>query len=155
MAEHDDTPSPARTGPRTGGRSTRFRPGQSGNPHGRPQGSRNKASIALEELMAGEGAAITKRVCAAALKGDMQAARIILDRICPRRERTITIALPPIKTAGDAVQALGVVIAATASGEVTPSEASDISSLIGVFIKTLEVTEFEARLAALETRLSQ
>ena len=32
-----------------------FKPGKSGNPSGRPHGSRNKATLALEALLDGEG----------------------------------------------------------------------------------------------------
>ena len=32
-----------------------FKPGQSGNPSGRPHGSRNKATLALEALLEGGG----------------------------------------------------------------------------------------------------
>ena len=33
-----------------------FKPGKSGNPNGRPNGNRNKATLALEELLDGERA---------------------------------------------------------------------------------------------------
>ena len=48
--------SPAKTGAKQEGR---FQPDQSGNPPGRPRGSRNGATIALEAL-GGEGEAITR-----------------------------------------------------------------------------------------------
>jgi hypothetical protein len=32
-----------------------FKPGKPGNPNGRPNGSRNKATLALEELLDGRG----------------------------------------------------------------------------------------------------
>jgi ABC-type uncharacterized transport system substrate-binding protein len=37
---------------------TRFQPGQSGNPGGRPKGSRNKATLALECLLDGQAEAL-------------------------------------------------------------------------------------------------
>ena len=40
--------SPAKTNNKQGGR---FQPGQSGNPNGRPHGSRNKATLALEAIL--------------------------------------------------------------------------------------------------------
>ena len=40
--------------------STRWAPGQSGNPRGRPSGSRNRASLLLEHLIEGEGEALVK-----------------------------------------------------------------------------------------------
>ena len=38
-----------------------FQPGQSGNPDGRPNGSRNKATLAIEELLDGEGEGLTRK----------------------------------------------------------------------------------------------
>ena len=42
--------SPAKTDAKQG---SQFTPGQSGNPSGRPHGSRNKATLALEALLEG------------------------------------------------------------------------------------------------------
>jgi hypothetical protein len=64
--------SPAKTKKKQG-----FKPGQSGNPSGRPHGSRNKATLALEALLDGEGEAITRK----ALEGDTAALRLCLERI--------------------------------------------------------------------------
>ena len=41
------------------------------------------------------------------------------------------------------------VMAAVASGEVTPREAAEIARLVEIFVRTLEVHEFERRLLAL------
>ena len=57
-------------------------PGVSGNPNGRPKGSRNKKTLAVLEFER-EGSAIAHRVVEAALAGDMQAANIALQRISP------------------------------------------------------------------------
>jgi hypothetical protein len=89
------SPSPANTAPQQRGR---FRPGQSGNPSGRRQGSRNKATIALETLMEGGAEAIVQAIVDAAAKGDMTAARLVLDRIVPvRKGRAIHLTLPAIE----------------------------------------------------------
>jgi hypothetical protein len=53
-----------------------FRPGQSGNPDGRPKGSRNKATLAMEALLDGEAEAITRKAIEKALEGDMTAIRL-------------------------------------------------------------------------------
>ena len=39
--------------------------------------------------------------------------------------------------------------------EITPGEAGELTRLVDVFTRTLEATEFEARLTALEQRASQ
>src|SRR6267378_2403412 len=45
----------------TGKRGKPFAPGQSGNPAGRPVGSRNKATLAIDALLDGEGEALTRK----------------------------------------------------------------------------------------------
>ena len=57
-------------------------PGQSGNPKGRPVGSRNKQNVVAEEF-AKDGSKVARIVMDAALAGDMQAASLVLQRMCP------------------------------------------------------------------------
>jgi len=75
----------------------RFQPGQSGNPKGKPKGLRSRITQLAEKLMEDDAEAVVKAVVSAAKGGDMAAARIILDRICPaRKSRSVEIDLPPI-----------------------------------------------------------
>ena len=54
-----------------------------------------------------------------------------MDRLVPpRRERRLSIALPPINTPADAAAAGAAIIAATAAGELTLSEAADRSRMV-------------------------
>ena len=83
-----------------------FKPGQSGNPAGRPKGARHRTTVAIEALLDGEGEAITRKAIEAAKAGDMVAIRLVLDRICPpRKTRPIHIELPPIHDAGGVPEA--------------------------------------------------
>jgi hypothetical protein len=69
-----------------------FSKGQSGNPPGRPAGSRNKATLAMYDLMDGESDAITRKLIEVALQGNSQALRLCLERAYPpRKERLIAI----------------------------------------------------------------
>src|SRR5262245_23559476 len=87
-----------------------FRPGQSGNPNGRPRGSRNTTTIALESLLDGQAKALTQKAVDLALSGDLIALRICLDRILPvRKNRPIEFELPPMKTIADAPRAIGAI----------------------------------------------
>ena len=71
-----------------------FKPGQSGNPAGRPGGTRNKATLAALQLLEGEASALTRKAIDAALGGDMVALRMCLDRIvAPTKDRPIRIFL--------------------------------------------------------------
>ena len=131
----------------------RFKPGQSGNPHGRPAGSRNKASLLLAELIDNEGEGIVRAMVRAANNGDVSAGRALLDRLVPpRKERSIRFALPPLETASDAPKAIGTIVSAVASGDLTTSEANDLAGLVDKFVRSVEANILEARIAALEKR---
>ena len=78
-------------------KDTRYKPGQSGNPAGRPKGARNKATVAAEALLEGEAETITRKCIDLALEGDHTALRLCLSRILPvARERNIQLDLPPL-----------------------------------------------------------
>jgi Family of unknown function (DUF5681) len=131
----------------------RFRKGQSGNPSGRPRGARNKATLAVEALLDGEAKSLTRKAIERALEGDTTALRLCLDRLLPpRKDRPVPFAMPAIEAAADAAKATGAIMAAVASGELAPAEASEIARLVEVYGKTLELSEFEARLRALEEK---
>jgi hypothetical protein len=128
-----------------------FKPGVSGNPSGRPRGSRNKTTVMLEKLLADDAEAVARSVIAAARAGDMSAARIVLDRLCPvRRDQPIEIDLPSITGASDALAAMGVVLDAVAEGSLTPSEGEAVTSLLGSYLSAIEINDLEARISRLE-----
>ena len=61
----------------------------------------------------------------------MVAARIILDRLIPpRKGRPVPLGLPAVTTAGDLLAAQRVVIEGLAAGDLTPEEASAVSSVL-------------------------
>jgi len=128
-----------------------FRKGQSGNPAGRRFGSRNKATLAAQKLLAGEAEALTRKAVEAALAGDSMAMRLCLQRILPR-DRAVRFALPRIDSAADIALAMGAVSAALAGGLITPSEAQAIARVFTTFVQTIETSDFDQRLQVLEAR---
>jgi len=130
-----------------------FQPGQSGNPAGRPKGSRNAVTVLAEKLMEDEAETVVRAILDAARAGDMGACRIILDRLAPaRKDRPVALDLPPITTSADTAQAMAAVIRAMADGEISPSEAGAVASVLEGHRRALELTEIERRLEALEQR---
>jgi hypothetical protein len=128
-----------------------FRPGQSGNPHGRPQGARNAATVAAEALLDGEAKALTRKAIEKALEGDVPALRFCLERVLPpRRDRPVKFDLPQIDTAADALQASSAILAGCAAGHLSPGEAAEIMNLVSTHVRVLEVADIETRLTALE-----
>jgi hypothetical protein len=90
-----------------------FQKGQSGNPAGRPNGSRNATTIALETLLDGQATALTQKAIDVALTGDIPALRLCLDRILPpRKDSPVAFDLPEMRTLNDAVPAMGALVKA-------------------------------------------
>src|SRR6516165_11199216 len=105
-----------------------FRPGQSGNPAGRPKGARNRSTIAAESLLEGEAEALTRKAVELALAGDTTALRLCIERLVPpRKDRLIEFAVPTITSAHDAAKAISAVLAAVAEGRITPAEAAAVA----------------------------
>jgi Family of unknown function (DUF5681) len=133
-----------------------FPKGTTGNPRGRPKGTRHKATLAAEVLLDGEAEALTRRCVELALGGDMTAMRLCMDRLLPpRRERPVSFRLPPIQTADDAVTAAAALVNAVASGMLTPGEAADLAKLVQAYTDALEASEVERRLAELEAQAAE
>ena len=133
------------------GRGRPFQPGQSGNPSGRPPGSRSAVALAVEELLEGQAETLTERAIKMALEGDARAMRLCLDRVVPlRRGKPVRFALQPIKVPADVVAALGDILTAVAAGDLTPDEGHTIAGIVETKRRSIEILELEARLAALE-----
>ena len=122
---------------------------------GRPKGARNKKTLAVESLLEGQAEALTQTAIYKALDGDSTALKLCMDRIAPvPKDITVQFSLPSMVTASDASQAAGSVLSAVSSGELTPIEAARVMGLIDSFRRTLELTDIENRLKALEHDLA-
>ena len=122
----------------------------SGN-SGRPRGSRNKATLAIESLLQGQAKALTQTAIRWALEGDSVALRLCMDRIAPPpKDAAVTFSMPTMSNALDAAEAARSVLRAVSAGKITPIEATRVMGLIDSFRRTLVFTEIEERLRALE-----
>jgi len=118
---------------------------------GRPRGSRNKATLAIESLLEGQAEALAQAAITKALQGDSVALRLCMDRIAPPpKDAAVTFSMPTMSNALDAAEAAGNVLRAVSEGELTPLEATRVMGLIDSYRRTLELTEIEQRLQALE-----
>jgi len=144
---------PRKNGPKTVAERSPDGRFTSGN-RGRPAGSRNRTTRAVEALLDGEAEELTRKLVALALKGDVTALRLCLDRIAPaRRGRPVYLALPRITDAATILQAHAVVLAELAKGKLTPDEGEAVARLLQSYIKAVESVELDARIAALEHRV--
>ena len=142
--------SPNTNGKKTEGRGAggKFAPGNKASP-GRPPG--RGAVAEMREALAADLGGIINTVRARALAGDMQAARIILDRLVPSLrpvEMPAVLTLPAGATLAGQAQA---VVNAAAAGELAPSQAAQIVTALGGVAKIIEATELLKRIEALES----
>lgn len=124
-----------------------WKPGQSGNPAGKPSGSGE-----LQKLRAAIGEhvpEIINQLVAAARGGDIQAARLILERVLPpvkAIEQPQTIDLPE----GTLTEQGRAVLRSVAAGELAPGQGAQLLAAIGALGKVAELDELAARITALE-----
>jgi hypothetical protein len=156
----DKQPPPAggldadNTPPRQRGRP--WPKGTSGNPTGPRTGSRNKATLALDALAAGEASDVLRAMVDRAKAGDVSAATLILSRVWPARKgRPVELVFPPLHRAADLVAALAAVAEAMARGELSPDEAHLVADVLEVQRRSIETADLEQRLVVLETAQRQ
>lgn len=130
-------------------RPGRWKPGQSGNPAGKPKGAGEVAK--LRAAIADKVPAILESLIARALEGDTQAARLLLERtIAPLKavEPPQPLALPD----GTLTEQGRAVLASVADGELAPGQGAALVAAIGALARVVEIDELQARIEALEQR---
>ena len=130
----------------------RWKPGQSGNPKGRPAGETETQK--LRAAMGKHVPEIIAQLVTAARAGDMQAARLILERVLPPMraiEQPQPIALPN----GTLTDQGRAVLAAVAAGDLAPGQGAQLLAAIGTLGKVAELDELATRIAALEAKNAQ
>lgn len=126
-----------------------WKPGESGNPAGRPRGTGQIAK--LRAAIAVHVPAIVEKLTAAALAGDVGAARLLLERAIPpikATEETAALALPD----GTLTEQGRAVVASIAAGELAPTQGAALLSSLGTLAKLTETDELTRRIEALEGR---
>lgn len=128
-----------------------FKEGQSGNPDGRPRGSRNKTTLAMEALLDGQHEALTRKAIDLAKGGDLSALRLCLERLLPpRKDRPVAFEFPAIQSIEDAPKAMAAIAVAVAQCDLTPSEAAELSKVVEGYTRAVETADLAARLSRLE-----
>ncbi len=130
-----------------------WKQGQSGNPKGRPKGTRNRVTLVALAAMEEGGEAIARRMVELAKGGDIAAARLVLERLVPpAKERPVSLDMPDTSTAEGISAAQQAILRAVAVGDLLPGEAATLAGVVEARRKSLETLVLEQRIAALEER---
>ena len=125
----------------------KFQAGQSGNPLGKPVGSKDKRT-ALRELLNPHAPALVEKAVQKALEGDTSALKLCLDRcIAPLRSTTGSVA---IESGGSLPERGQKTLDAIYTGEIDALTGSALLGALADQAKLVEMTEFEERLRKLE-----
>ncbi len=126
---------------------SKFKPGESGNPRGRPKGTGNAAK--LRALLQPHAKDLVKRAVELALEGDVTALRLCLERL-----------VPPVRATDEPVELRGLkgtlteqgeaVVQAMAASQVTPEQAAKLLQALAAQAKIEEADKLERRICELE-----
>ncbi len=116
---------------------SKFIPGQSGNPSGRPKGALNKTTLACRALLEGEAEVLTRKAIILAKEGNPVALRLCLQRLLPplRKDRTINFTLPKMEGPEDLFKGIAAILEAVAQGEITPGEGQTLTTILETSLK--------------------
>ena len=127
----------------------KFKPGQSGNPNGRPK-DKTPATL-LRKSIIGEMPEIINKLVELAKGGDVAAAKVLLDRCCPAlKPQAMPINLP---VNGTLAEQGGEIIRATMAGQIPPDIGSQLITALSNQGKLIEWQELTERLSRIEKKL--
>ncbi|WP_136256489.1 DUF5681 domain-containing protein [Metallibacterium scheffleri] len=126
----------------------RWKPGQSGNPKGRPPGIPSMAAVLRGSI---DVQAIIAKLAESAAKGNTRAAELLLDRALPTlRPVAEAVELPGLKDAATLTAKAERIVELAAEGKVSPDVATALLGAIGTLAKAIEIDELMRRIEALE-----
>lgn len=128
---------------------TAWKPGESGNPNGRPAGTGEVAR--MRAAMAEHVPAVVAKLVESALAGDVGSARLLLERTIPplkASEEKAELTMPD----GTLTDQGRAVVAAIAAGELAPGQGAALLASLGTLAKLIETDDLAQRIKALEER---
>jgi hypothetical protein len=121
---------------------------------GRPKGSRNKATLALQALFDDEAEVIGRKAVELAKQGDMAAIRLVLERIMPaRKDMPVTFEMGRLERMEDITIFMQQMMQSVAGGDLTPQEAHILAGLLEQQRKNITSASLEKKLDALHSLL--
>jgi hypothetical protein len=115
-----------------------FQKGQSGNPAGRPVGSRNKVTLLCQRLLDEQAEKIVAKIIhAAVVEGDVGALKLCLERLVPPvKGRPLSFPLPQTQDGViDVPGAVESLLREVANGLMTADEAGGVAKILDTVIR--------------------
>jgi hypothetical protein len=111
----------------------------------------------LQQLLAGKAERVVRAVVDAAIAGDMRAAKLVLERVLPKRiGRPVEEGVAgEITTASDTCAALASIASAALDGRISTAEAADLAAVVETYRRSVETVDVVARLERLEQQAAQ
>lgn len=125
----------------------RWKAGESGNPNGRPPGTGEVAK--LRASIAKHVPEIIGQLMGAAKGGDVQAARLLLERVLPPTKPT-ELAVPLALPDGSLTDQGRAVLSAVSMGDLAPGQGAQLLAAIGALARVAEIDELTERIEKLE-----
>ena len=128
----------------------RWKAGESGNPNGRKPGTGKVTK--LRDSIAEHLPDIINQLVRMAKIGDVQAAKLLLERVIPplkSMDQCVSFPLSEKDTLSDQGR---IIIQSVANGALTPDQGQALLSGLGSQARLMEITELEQRITALENK---
>jgi hypothetical protein len=124
-----------------------FKIGKSGNPAGRPKGSRDKRTV-FKEMLEPKSSQLIQKAIEMALDGNEAMLRLLLDRVLPAKLREDPM---PINIKCDSLVGQSkIILEELAKGTITSSCAKNLMDTVSVEARIFETEELTKRLEKVE-----
>ena len=133
-----------------GQRGHPFEPGNKFG-RGRPKGSKNKRTTAVQEILEQFGEPLIKKTIATALEGDKPMLRFCVDRLLPAHgERGVKMKIPKLDQIQNIEQAQQKILEQVAKGDITPSYGEKLHVMLQNHRDNLEGRQVQADIEELQ-----